>query len=148
MIKWLKSLWFRLQYLNNGPTRLPDWFVRHNVRCQVCDNECDIVHEAPNKSSCADGFYCKECEPSVIIEDWTRRIVEQTMNDKRTITKTAWIELEIERRACIMAAKELRKNDGYHMGGKNYKEIIDGLEIRAEAIQKVMDELIVIEDNK
>lgn len=69
------------------------------------------------------------------------------MNDK-TITKTAWIELEIERRSCIMAANELRKNDGYHMGGKNYREIIDGLEIKAEAIQKVMNDLTIIEDKQ
>lgn len=62
------------------------------------------------------------------------------------ITKKAWTELEIERQACLMAAEEMRKNDGYHMGGKNYREIIDLFENRAAIIQKAMGNLMVIEN--
>lgn len=77
MIQWLKNLWLRFRYIHNGPKILPDWFIRHRVRCQECNKECDIVHIAPVNFATADSFYCQTHEPSSILDGWERRVIKE-----------------------------------------------------------------------
>lgn len=80
MIQFFKRLWQSLYYntrLRSWPERIPDWFIRHRIRCEECDAECEIVHIAPLKASCTDGFYCLAHEPSTMLRGWERRIINQ-----------------------------------------------------------------------
>lgn len=69
--EWLKNWWNTIWYhtqLRGWPERMPDWFIRHKVRCEGCGAECDVVHIPPKGMACMDGFYCKKCEPSTILK--------------------------------------------------------------------------------
>lgn len=78
MINLIKNIYYTLfwHYPSPiGPKTLPDEFIRYRIRCVECNEECDVVHCPPNKSSCADGYYCYRHEPFTLPKGWVRRAI-------------------------------------------------------------------------
>ena len=79
---------------------------------------------------------------SVVNAEYERRFGAKKMNQSSNMNNQVLVDLEIERLSCLLTANEFRKNDGFHMGGKNVREIIEMMEQKAAVIGRQIEEML------